>query len=280
MTMLSIGAYVRQLDAIRTTAATFISGEDVVDQKDAWVMPATSGRPVVAPTVADKKSTIKTTGLPQGPLTTVELLTESIYDNVSGNGQGFANSILWSDKFGNNHVVTADVVNLLDLFKGMLAQLRKMPGLATAEYEDFLIHVNDYQVTSPLARSSQQYTPHFGAQSMIICPNGKVMVLAMDRLTVTSQASSRFTWRALSVKAGHEAALMKPTIDGFQTEEATGYVELHGHRIPYFIRNIDSMVMTQPECNNYVHRETPETPVKAMPSTMAKPVAVPSVAAR
>jgi hypothetical protein len=276
MTMLSIGAYVRQLDAIRTTAATFITGEDIVDQKDAWVMPATSGRPVVAPAAADKSSTIKTTGLAQGPFTTIELLTESIYDNVSsGNGQGFANTILWSDKYGNNHVVTQDVVNLLDLFKAMLAHLRKMPGLSDAEYEDFLIHVNDYQVTSPLARSSQQYTPHFGAQSMVICPNGKVMVLALDRLTMPSQATNRFTWRALNVKPGHEAALMQPTIDGFLTEEATGYIEIHGNRVPYFIRNIDTMTMTQPVCNNYVHRAANPDVVKPVPSALLAKAGVP-----
>lgn len=273
MTMLSLGAYTRQLDAIRTTAATFINGDDQTGQKDAWVMPRTAGRPVVVPAAPDKKSTIKTTGLPQGALSTIELLTESIYENVTGHG--LANSILWSDKDGHQHVVTTDVVNLMDLFKVALVQLRKIPALQGAELDNFLFYVNDYQVTSPLARSSQQYTPHFGSQSMIICPNGKVMVLALDRLTVTSQASNRFTWRALSVQAGFDVALMQPTADGFQTEEATGYLELHDHRIPYFMRNMDTMSMVKPVCNNYVTRATPgKVIVKASSVAGLAPAAV------
>jgi hypothetical protein len=274
MTMLSLGAYTRQLGAIRTTAATFINGEDIVDQKDAWVMPSTAGKPVVQPTASEPGKTIRKVGLPQGPFSTIELLVESIYDNSTSLGRGLANSILWSDKDGNNHVVTMDVINMIDLFTVVLQQLRRIPGLQDAEFENFLLHVNDFNVTSPLTRSSQQYTPHFGAQSMIICPNGKVMVLGIDRVTVASQATSRFAWRAMTVEAGHEAALMRPTIDGFQTEQATGYIELHGYRISYFMRSISEVDMVKPECNNYVHR--PAMDVKGVKPSTLVPAVVPA----
>lgn len=275
MTMLSLGAYTRQLGAIRTTAATFINGEDIVDQKEAWIMPSTSGKPVVAPTAVEPGKTIRKVGKPQGPFSTIELLVESIYDSTTSLGRGLANSILWSDKDGNNHVVTMDVINMLDLFDAVLVQLRRIPGLQGAEFENFMLHVNDFNVTSPLTRSSQQYTPHFGAQSMIICPNGKVMMLGFDRVMVASQATSRFAWRAMTVEEGHEVALMHPTTDGFQTEQATGYIELHGYRIPYFMRNFSEIDMVKPECNNYVHRAI-TVKGAAKPSTLV----VPAVAAR
>jgi hypothetical protein len=250
MTILSLGAYANQLKAIRTMAETF--SKDT--KKGSWVVPhATQTRITLPSRLASPASSLKTIGKEDGPVATMEVLVETSHDNVGG--QGYSGSTLWSDG-QTSHVVTMDVENLIQILDGVFGVIKKLPGLKDAKMEDILLHVNDFNSTSALTRADPQFTPNFGAQCMFICPTGRVLCLTFDRVSITSATSNKYAWRGLSIKEGHELALMKASPAGFDYDPADGYICAAGVRLAYFIREFPEISLTKPVSCSYAWAKT------------------------
>jgi flagellar hook protein FlgE len=220
-----------------------------------WHLPHAQPGSQKTSAVVAMQPTILTSG--DGVMRTVDLAQEVVYEALSGHALTGVNN-LWFD--GEVHrPINSNLTLVHDI---LLAAVKVISGSSSYNLTDYLLHVNDVDANSSMARTRGQNFSYFASQMAVIDQSGNAHFLSMDRVrSKVAALTTNYTWRALVIGDSHELSITHAAPNGLiDIEPATGYVQVSDLKIAIFTRRFSALAKQANSVTEYAYRGIPAKP--------------------
>ena len=252
MSIISFVSYTDRLTAMREALATAKQGQAGSGWNTARTMTPTKASVPAMPRNVRHAGGSKL-------IQTVELASEVSFETGSQQGGAIAmENGTWRDKQGMTHALNPDLENVHEILLKMMDVIFQDKS-SSQHLEQYLIHVNDLELSAAMTRPTTNNYSHLGSQMSIITPQGLVYNLAMDRVRTGVGSSRKYAWHAVLVPQSHEMGMMVATADqGVQPLEPTGHLKIgETAHLAYYRQAFDECVFNDSSAlKSYVTRET------------------------